>query len=151
MNQMTVDIKLIEPPISDEFIYDLVDLNERIFGGGQFPEGIKWRLKNMPNISVFVAVQNGIYIGCKAGYAITIDKYNSCLGGVDPACRKNGIGKELMEAQHTWVKESGFRFIETHVAQSNQNMINLNLKCGMSVAGMFLKNDKPFLLMTKTL
>ncbi len=148
---MTIDIKLVEPPFSDEFINEFVALNERIFGGDQFAEGIKWRLENLPNVAVFVAVQDGRFVGCKAGYAITIDKYNSWLGGVDPAHRKNGIGKTLMESQHEWIKAQGFHHVETHVAQVNRDMINLNLKFGMSIAGMFLKNDKPFLLMTKKL
>lgn len=146
---MTVEIKLILPPFSDKFVEDFISLNESIFEGDQFPEGIKWRMKNMPRTSVFIAKDGDKMIAFKAGYAITINKYNSWLGGVDPEYRKQGIAKKLMIEQHHWLKEQGFSEVETHVYQQNQDMIYLNQKCGMIISGMFLKGEKPFLLMTK--
>jgi len=148
---MTIDIELIEPPFSDAFVKNFIELNELIFGGDQFPEGIKWRLNNMPKVSVLIAKDGDKMIAFKAGYAITINKYNSWLGGVDSEYRKRGIGRKLMLAQHQWLKEQRFSEVETHVAQSNLDMIRLNQECGMIVSGLFLKNDKPFLLMTKKL
>lgn len=146
---MTLEIKLIEPPFSDEFVHDFIKLNERIFGGDQFPEGIKWRMKNMPRTSIFIAKDGDKMIAFKAGYAITIDKYNSWLGGVDPEYRKQGIARNLMIEQHHWLKQQEFSEVETHVDQQNMDMICLNQKGGMVISGMFLKNQKPFLLMTK--
>lgn len=52
---MTIDIQLIEPHFSDEFVQNFIELNELIFVGDQFAEGIKWRMNNMPRTSIFIA------------------------------------------------------------------------------------------------
>jgi GNAT superfamily N-acetyltransferase len=128
---------------------NFIELNERIFIGDQFAEGIKWRMNNMPRTSIFIAKDGDRMIAFKAGYAITINKYNSWLGGVKPEYRKQGIAKKLLIEQHDWLKAQGFSEVETHVDQQNQDMISLNQKGGMIISGMFLKNEKPFLLLTK--
>ncbi len=146
---MTIDIQLIEPHFSDEFVQNFIELNELIFVGDQFAEGIKWRMNNMPRTSIFIAKDDDKMIAFKAGYAITINKYNSWLGGVDPKYRKRGIAKELMIEQHHWLKVQGFSEVETHLSQNNTAMINLNQKCGMQITGLYMNDEKPYFIMRK--
>lgn len=109
----------------------------------------RWRLENMPDVTVFVEERDSRLIGYKAGYAMTDTRYYSWLGGVDPAFRRQGIARRLMHRQHEWLGRSRFRLIETHVAQDNKAMVRLNLDSGLDITGFFLKDGKPYYVMQK--
>ncbi len=146
---MNIDIQFIQPPFSNEFIQDFIELNEKMFDGDQFADGIKWRLQNMPDVGVFVVKDCDKMIGVKAGYAVTYDRYHSWLGGIHPDYRQQGLAKKLMDSQHDWLRQTRFNVVETHVAQNNRNMIELNQKCGLSITGIYVSNEKPCFIMQK--
>ena len=150
-NLGNIEIRRVFPPFSESFIKELSDWEMRVFGSTPFIEGTKWRLTHMPDVSVFAAYDGSKLVGCKAGYASTNNRYLSWLGGVDPDYRQQGIAGRLMNAQHNWLASQRFQKVETHVAQSNAAMINLNLKAGLQIIGMFMKGERPFLIMSKEL
>jgi GNAT superfamily N-acetyltransferase len=78
-------------------------------------------------------------IGLKLGYERNRGVFNSWMGGVAPEARGQGIAAALMEAQHAWAKEAGFRGLETATRQPNQAMAILNLNAGFVVAGLDVK------------
>lgn len=146
--------KLVEGPFSEQFIDRFVDASERIFGqeaGAAWLNSLKWRLTHMPEVTVFTVEQNGHLIGYKAGHALAFDRYYSWLGGADPDHRRQGIGSDLMEVQHSWLARSRFKQVETYVEPKNAAMVQLNMKHGFVVGGHFMKGDKPFLIMQKSL
>lgn len=143
-----------EAPFSGTFVSEFRELTKRIFGAAadeSWLDSLKWRLERMPDVSVFVAEADSRWTGFKAGYAIAQDRYYSWLGGVDPDFRKQGVAKELMSQQHIWLRGSRFRLLETHVEQDNDAMIQPNLKSGLNITGLFLKDGKPYFLMQKRL
>lgn len=146
--------KLSEAPFSQAFISEFTEMAERVFGGAadrNWLDSLKWRLERMPDVTVFVAEAGSRSVGFKAGYAMARDRYYSWLGGVDPDFRKRGIAKELMNQQHSWLRGSRFQLLETHVEQDNSAMIQLNLKSGLGVTGLFLKDGRPYFVMQKKL
>lgn len=149
---MSVD--LLQAPFSLAFLSDFIETTKRIFGhdaGSDWLGSLKWRLENMPDVTVFAATKETHLVGFKAGYATAEDRYYSWLGGVDPDFRGLGIAKELMTRQHQWLSGSRFRLLETHVEQDNERMIQLNLDGGLNVVGLFLKDGKPYFMMQKKL
>jgi ribosomal protein S18 acetylase RimI-like enzyme len=149
---MTLEIKLFEPPFSDEFVKEFIALTQKIFDRNAdeaWLGSLKWRLENMPDLCVLVAQIDGQMVGYKAGYATAYDRYYSWLGGVHPDYRRQGIARDLMNSQHNWLKSSRFNLIETHMAQNNKNMIELNQKCGLIITGMFMNDEKPYFIMRK--
>ncbi len=126
----------------------LAALAQRAFGSFD-ADDIQWRLSVMPEISVFLAAIEGKAIGFKAGYAATPRRYYSWLGGVDPDFRGHGVAAALMYAQHQWLTSTRYLLVETHVRQSNAAMIQVNLKAGLSVTGMFMKSGEPNLIMQR--
>lgn len=149
-----MDPQLNEPPFSDDFIDRFADASERIFGQDAdeaWLSSLKWRLTNMPDVTVFTLQKNGHLVGYKAGHALAYDRYYSWLGGAAPEYRRQGIGSLLMEAQHAWLRAGRFRQVETYVEPKNAPMVQLNMKHGFVVGGQFMKGDKPFLIMQKGL
>lgn len=140
---------LIEAPFSDAFIAQFVDISQRVFeqsADQAWLDALHWRLEKMPDVTVFVAEVDGTLVGYKAGYATHPNRYYSWLGGVDPEFRGQGIGKLLMDQQHA---SSRFKSVETHVAQDNAAMVQLNLKSGLTITGMFSKEGEPNFIMKK--
>lgn len=146
-------IKLIQSPFSDKFVSDFIALTRRLFpeGTDDWIGGVEWRLKNMPDVTVFAAYSEDDLIAYKGGYATAHDRYYSWLGGVDEPHRKQGIATSLMKEQHQWLKTSRFKSLENHVAQNNANMVQLNQKYDFSITGLFLKNEKPYFIMSKVI
>jgi GNAT superfamily N-acetyltransferase len=124
---------LIEAPFSDAFIAQFVDISERVFGQSAdqaWLDALHWRLEKMPDVTVFVAEVDGTLVGY-------------------PEFRGQGIGKLLMDQQHAWLQPSPFKSVETHVAQDNAAMVQLNLKSGLTITGMFSKEGEPNFIMKK--
>ncbi len=149
-----MEAHLVEGPFSEHFIDRYVQASERIFGEDAdeaWLNSLKWRLTNMPDVTVFTVEKGDRLIGYKAGHALAYDRYYSWLGGADPDYRRQGLGSLLMEAQHSWLRGSRFKQVETYVEPKNAPMVQLNMKHGFIVGGQFMKGDKPFLIMQKTL
>jgi ribosomal protein S18 acetylase RimI-like enzyme len=148
-----MEAHLVEGPFSKHFVDRFVRASERIFGQDAdeaWLNSLKWRLTNMPDVTVFTVEKGDRLIGYKAGHALAHDRYYSWLGGADPDYRRRGLGSLLMEAQHNWLSGSRFKQVETYVEPKNAPMVQLNMKHGFIVGGQFMKGDKPFLIMQKT-
>jgi len=144
--------QLLEGPFSERFIDQFVKASEKIFGQDAdeaWLNSLRWRLTNMPDVTVLAVEKDGHLIGYKAGHALAYDRYYSWLGGADPDHRRQGIGSLLMDAQHKWLRSSRFKQVETYVEPKNTAMVQLNMKHGFVVGGQFMKGDKPFLIMQK--
>lgn len=149
-----MSIRFFTAPFSKSFLIDFRDMTAAIFGGEadeEWLDGLSWRLENMPNATVFISYKSDVPAGYKAGYALSHDQYYSWLGGVRHDFRRAGIGQVLMQAQHQWLRENGYKCVETHVDQANDAMMMLNLLCGFKATGVFLKKDKPNYILQKTL
>ncbi len=143
------EIQLLESQSVDQYVDQLADLSFRVFDKIK-PGYLRWRLQNMPEVTIVLATSGRTLIGFKAGYASTSDRYYSWLGGVDPEFRQQGVASRLMERQHQWLWESGFDLVQTHVLQANTAMIALNLKYGFEITGMFLKSGEANYIMQLT-
>ncbi len=127
---------------------ELLALAERVFDQIE-PEYIHWRIQNMPDVTTFVATENGQWVGFKSGYAMTTRRYYSWLGGVDTDHRQSGFAGQLMQAQHNWLTDTVYDTVETHVRQDNKAMVKTNQKYGFKVAGRFKKSGDVYLILQR--
>jgi len=136
--------------ISDHVVNEIQALAVSAFGSYGNTEG-DWRFKHMPDFSLFEARAEGKLVGFKVGYAHTRFRYYSWLGAVDSTFRRNGIGRELMNRQHLWLRERGYLSVETSARQSNFGMAQLNLASGFKVVGIRYKGADPDIIYEKPL
>ena len=148
-----VDYRCIRGAPDDVLRASLSGLCTHVFGDdGPFDFGdADWVLKNMPDVSVQVAVSDEELVGFKIGYAETPGRYYSYLGGVHSARRRCGIARQLATNQHAWVAARGYKGIETGAINSNTPMIALNLSMGFRVIGSYCRSDLPRIRMFKDL
>ena len=145
-----VEFELVKPSFKKEFIDDIYETSKKIFGE-EWADllALKWRLTNMPDITVFSAISDGNLVGFKIGYAASHKLYYSWLGGVAPEFRRKGIANRLMEIQHDWLMSSEYQIVETYPHQNNNLMIQLNINSGFKITGNFQKGNEPYLIMQK--
>ncbi|HEY0625374.1 MAG TPA: GNAT family N-acetyltransferase [Allosphingosinicella sp.] len=93
------------------------------------------RLPGLSGVAAVVALEKGAPIAFKLGYRRGHDLFYSWLGAVHPLWRRKGVARRLMEAQHRWANEQGYRFVETRTRASNTPMIILNLSAGFVISG----------------
>ena len=105
----------------------------------------------MPVVTLFEATCEGQLVGFKIGFAMKLDHYYSWLGGVHPDYQRNKIATELMRLQHMWLRDEGYRTVETSAQQNNHAMGKLNLDSGFQVVGLRFKDQLPFVEYEKIL
>jgi GNAT superfamily N-acetyltransferase len=114
---------------------ELVALSQRAFAtfDAAYLEG-RLPLVDGPCVALARAADDRL-IGFKFGYRRGTDLFYSWLGAVDPAWRRGGVARRLMDLQHDWADREGYRSIETRTRASNRAMIILNLRSGFRIVG----------------
>lgn len=74
-------------------------------------------------------------IGFKMGFARDNERFYSWSGGVLPEYQNLGVASSLMNLQHDWCKQKGFKVIETRTLNKFADMLRLNLKFGFQITG----------------
>ncbi|MEK5175701.1 GNAT family N-acetyltransferase [Heyndrickxia sp. FSL W8-0496] len=108
----------------------ILELHKDIFGT---TDDLINKMASKPQLLVITAIDGKKVIGYKIGYAIDKNKFYSWLGGVDPNYRKHGIASMLMEKQHQYLKENGYKVVQTKTMNKWRNMLILNIKNGFDV------------------
>lgn len=91
------------------------------------------KIKDKSKILFNIALDGNKLIGFKIGNELNTDKFYSWLGGVDPSYRKQGIASKLMEQQHQYLREYGYKVIQTKTMNKWRCMLLLNIKNGVDV------------------
>ncbi|MFA6238715.1 MAG: GNAT family N-acetyltransferase [Bacteriovorax sp.] len=90
---------------------------------------------------LLIAYDDGKAVGFKFGYGQDPDLFYSWTGGVLRGARRQGIAQRLMEMQHTWCKERGYKRIETRTRNKFPEMIALNVKFKFHIVGTITETD----------
>jgi len=95
---------------------------------------LRYRQGQQP-VQAWLAFADGQVVGCKLGHERQPGHYYSWLGGVLPSHRRLGIAAALMEQQHTWCRQQGYRRIRTQTFNRWRGMLLLNLQHGFDIVG----------------
>ncbi|RYG72028.1 N-acetyltransferase [Lentibacillus lipolyticus] len=108
--------------------------------------------ENKPKIVFTVALDDEEIIGYKIGYELKLDKFYSWLGGVNENHRNKGIASKLMNLQHQYLKERGYKIVQTKTKNKWRNMLVLNIKNGFDVIGTYTDSKgEPKIILEKSL
>ncbi|WP_397538555.1 GNAT family N-acetyltransferase [Rummeliibacillus pycnus] len=113
-----------------ELLTGIVELHKKIFG---VDTKLISKLTNKPKLLTIVAFNGTNVVGYKIGYEIDSNTFYSWLGGVDQYYRKQGIASILMKNQHQFLKEEGYRTVQTKTMNKWRSMLILNIKNGFDV------------------
>jgi ribosomal protein S18 acetylase RimI-like enzyme len=119
------------------FIDGVIELHGAIF---DMADDLMIKMKDKPELLFNIALNGSKVIGYKIGYELDNDTFYSWLGGVDPDYRKHGIASKLMEQQHQYLKENGYKIVQTKTMNRWRNMLILNIKNGFDVMETYTDN-----------
>ena len=115
---------------------EILELHQLIFDNPQATEDVLAdRFNSQKNGLILLAWQSQKLIGYKLGYERKAEHYYSWIGGVHPDWRQQGIAGQMMQMQHQWCLEQGYRTIRTHTKNKWREMIILNLRHGYDIIG----------------
>ncbi|MGN7175901.1 GNAT family N-acetyltransferase [Paenibacillus sp. FSL R5-0490] len=114
----------------DDVLKGILQLHRNIFGDS---EELVSKMKSKPQLLVQAAMDGEKVIGYKMGYPLDEETFYSWLGGVDPEYRGKGLASMLMEKQHEYLKEMGYKLVRTKTMNKWRGMLILNIKHGFDV------------------
>lgn len=110
------------------------------------------KAESKPNILFTVGMEDKKVVGYKIGYEIEPDGFYSWLGGVDKNYRNQGIASELMALQHSYLKNKGYKLVQTKTKNKWRNMLVLNIKNRFNVIGTYTdEQGEPKIMLAKYL
>ncbi|WP_353049984.1 GNAT family N-acetyltransferase [Bacillus sp. ISL-39] len=108
----------------------ILDVHRVIFGTS---DGVIEKIQNKPHLLFSVAFEGSKVIGYKIGYELTNEKFYSWLGGVDPDYRHLGVASKLMNIQHRYLENEGYKTVQTKTLNKWRGMLILNIKSGFDI------------------
>lgn len=130
-----VDIKIFTA-FDDKILADIFTLEEAIFDKALGADYILADSKNRHNLYGLIVYDDGKPVAYKVGYEASPKVFYSWLGGVLPNHRGQGIAKRLMQQQHEFARECGYKRVRTHTFNKFKTMIILNIKTGFDIVGL---------------
>ena len=121
--------------LSNELVEILLDLDAKVFPEPLEKEKLERELKTKHNISIFVVYDDKTPIAFKLGFERSQRIYYSWIGGVVSEYRGKGIATCLMDRQHTYARNLGYKVVSTQTDNSFKPMVVLNLKTGFDIKG----------------
>lgn len=133
----------------DKTMAGILHLHASIFG---HTKGLADSIEEKPRLRIDVALDGEKVIGYKMGYALDYEKFYSWLGCVDYAYRNQGIASKLMEKQHQYVRDCGYKAVQTKTKNKWRSMLILNIKNGFDVIGTYTDDEgEPKIILEKKL
>lgn len=126
--------------LGESEIATLAPLIKEIFGEWD-PKWFNSTARNHTQFHLCIAFVENKAVGFKLGYEKDAWDFYSWLGGVLPDYRGVGLAQELMNTQHRWCEQKGYRTISTKTQNRFQNMLILNLKSGFQIIGTHRSED----------
>ena len=133
-----VTYKTYEGFPSEEILEQLTTINQEIFLFGETAEHLAAALRERENILICYAFYDTSVIGFKVGFQERSRYFESWRGGVLPDFRGQNIAQELLQIQHEWCKNQGFKIIITTTNSQNTPMLIVNLRGGFTIIGTFI-------------
>ena len=139
------------PPI--ELLEEIQQLSNSVFESNDSEQDLLEKLSAHQDVLVQLAFDDSnTLVGFKIGYAEKKGRFYSWLGCVNGEHRNKGIAKHLLDYQHQWCQERGYRTVRTKTKNCFKAMLILNLKMGFDVIGTYTDSrGEPKLILEKKL
>ncbi|MBS4198542.1 GNAT family N-acetyltransferase [Bacillus sp. FJAT-49732] len=144
-----MDISYFTDLPDNEIMTGILQIHEGIFQDSSI---MVKKMENKRNLLIHVASINSKVVGYKIGYEISNEKFYSWLGGVDTTFRNLGIATKLMEKQHQYLIDKGYKIVQTKTKNKWRQMLILNIKNGFNIMDTYIdKNGEIKIILEKNL
>lgn len=119
----------------DKLLPEAVELYNAMFRPKHDLDYFKRRFMGRYNILALLARVNERPVGFWIGYELKPGMFYQWLGGVLPDLRRNGIARQLHEAQQAWARDHGYESIRCECLNHQREFIHFAIAVGYDIVG----------------
>jgi len=119
----------------DKLLPQAVDLYNAIFRPKRELDYFKRRFVGRYNALTLLARMGDNPVGFWIGFELKPGMFYHWLGGVAPDVRRQGIARQLQEAQCAWAKDHGYEHVRCECLNHQREFIHFALNVGYDIVG----------------
>ena len=119
----------------DRLLPQAVEIYNSIFRPKREVDFFKRRFMGRYNVLTLLARLSERPVGFWIGFELKPGMFYHWLGGVLPDFRRQGIAKQLAEAQQSWAKEHGYEYLRGECMNHQREFIHFAIELGYDVVG----------------
>jgi GNAT superfamily N-acetyltransferase len=119
----------------DKLLPEAVELYNGIFRPRRDLDFFKRRFMGRYNILALLARMDGRPVGFWIGFELKPGMFYQWLGGVLPDARRNGIARQLHEAQQAWARDHEYESIRCECMNHQREFIHFAVAVGYDIVG----------------
>jgi GNAT superfamily N-acetyltransferase len=122
--------------IADEkLLPQAAELYNNIFRPKREVDHFKRRFLGRHNVLTLLARISDRPVGFWIGFELKPGMFYHWLGGVHGEVRRQGIGRQLQEAQQAWAKDHGYEYIRCECMNHQREFIHFAVDLGYDIVG----------------
>jgi GNAT superfamily N-acetyltransferase len=121
--------------VDDKLLPQAVELYNGIFRPRHEVDYFKRRFMGRYNVLTLLARLDDRPVGFWIGYELKPGMFYHWLGAVTNDLRRNGIARQLQEAQQSWAKDHGYEYIRCECMNHQREFIHFAIALGYDIVG----------------
>ena len=119
----------------DKLLPQAVELYNAIFRPKREADFFKRRFMGRYNVLTLIAQLDRRPVGFWIGFELKPGMFYHWLGGVAPAARRQGVGRQLQEAQQAWARDHGYEHVRFECMNRQREFIGFAIAMGCDIVG----------------
>jgi GNAT superfamily N-acetyltransferase len=119
----------------DKLLPRAVELYNGIFRPKREADFFKRRFMGRYNALTLIARMDDKPVGFWIGFELKPGMFYHWLGAVVPDVRRQGVGRQLQEAQQAWAKDHGYEYIRCECMNHQREFIHFAVTLGYDIVG----------------
>lgn len=119
----------------DKLLPQAVELYNQCFRPRRDVDHFKRRFTGRYNILTLLARLDDKPVGFWIGFELKPGMFYHWLGAVLPGSRRNGVGRQLHDAQQAWAKDHGYEYVRCECMNHQREFIHFAVSVGYDIVG----------------
>ncbi len=119
----------------DKLLYQAVELHNAIFRPKREQDFFKRRFMGRYNALTLIARVQDRPVGFWIGFELKPGMFYHWLGAVLHDFRRQGVGRQLHEAQQAWARDHGYEYTRCEAMNHQREFIHFGLAMGFDIVG----------------
>lgn len=126
----------------DAMLPEAVEVHNEVFRPRQEIAYFKRHLLGHYNTLVLIARVNERPVGMWIGYEDRPGLFRHWLGAVHPDFRREGVARQLQEAEHSWAQEHGYHAIRCEATNRQREFVQFAINTEFDIIGIRYEGER---------
>lgn len=126
----------------DALLPEAVEVHNEVFRPRQELAYFKRHLLGRYNTLVLIARVHERPVGMWIGYEDRPGLFRHWLGAIHPDFRREGVARQLQEAEHSWAVEHGYHAIRCEATNRQREFVQFAINTGFDIVGIRYESER---------